>query len=134
MRFENLVLRPGGTQPRQESSRVGRSDEAEIGRIGPEARTLAEAQDRDVRQPRPALGTIDAERLETSVQVVGERRSTPFLVVEHDHADAARLAVAQRREADLAGARGGLPEGGDDLRKPSGVDVPEEGERDVEVL
>ena len=134
MRFENVVLRPGGTQPRQESSRVGRSDAAEIGWIGPQAWALAEAQHRDMREPRPSLFAVQPRGLQVRLQIGRERCRTAALVGEDEHGDAAGLAVASGRKDDLPGPRGGLAERVADLGKPRQVDAAEEGQRDVQVL
>src|SRR5436190_14456419 len=62
--FECFVVRPVGAQPGQVNSRVGRHDLAELRQRRVEPGALAEAQDRDVREPRPRLAPVQAELLE----------------------------------------------------------------------
>src|SRR5204863_1276372 len=64
---------------------------------------------------------------------VGERRCMPIGVLEAEHADAARLAVAGHGEVRPAGGGSDGPEGGGDWLHLVGRTVSEEGEGDVEV-
>jgi hypothetical protein len=56
-----------------------------------------------VRKPGTLLPPVHAEPLETVVEALCEASALAALVVEDEHADAARLAVATGREDDLAG-------------------------------
>ena len=72
-----------------------------------------------MRQPRPLLAPVDAEALEAAADVGRERGGTPLVVVQREHAGAARLAIAAdaeqgscgrcRRGAQFRCDRGSLP-------------------------
>src|SRR5581483_3554841 len=87
-----------------------------------------------MRQPRPALAPVDGERLQARLDVVRERRRECALVVEDEHPDAARLAVALEAEPQAARTRGGVAQRADDRLQLPCRPVAEEGERDVQVL
>jgi len=116
-------------------SSPGRTEPAELWKPGPQARRAAEAYGRDVWQPRPLLGVVDAELLETRVQVSGETRRPARLVGEAEHADAAGLAVAIGLEDDwtLDRSCGGAQRLGDGLQL-SGRTAAQEGEREMQML
>src|SRR5919106_3029049 len=115
-------------------SESGRTDRAEVGHGRREPRRpAAEAQDRDVRKPRPALALVDAQALELVPDPLGEEPGPAALVVEDHHADGARLPVAAGREHDRPGRPGGLAHGGGDWRRFGGRTRAEEGEGDVQV-
>jgi hypothetical protein len=115
-------------------SGLGRTDHAEVGRLGPKARRTPEAQDRDVRKPGAPLPFVHAQALEPRGEPIGEAAGAAVLVVQDDHADAAGLAVASRGEdRPLRLARGGA-ELADDSRNVARRAAAEEGEREVEVL
>src|SRR5436309_1545847 len=92
------------------------------------------------RPPIPSARSSESEPVETApietrVEVESERAGAPVLVVEHEHRDAAGLAVAHGREPDLAVyLRGGGAERVDDRRQLRGRPVAEECERDVQVV
>jgi len=87
-----------------------------------------------VRQPPPTLALVDAERLETGVQVVRQGAGAFALVVEHEHADAPGLAIAvQREERPLGGFRGAA-QGSEDPLELVHSPVAEERERGVQIL
>src|SRR5438876_396133 len=75
-------------------SGVGRTERAQLGQRRGEPRALAEPDDGEMRQPRTAFALVHAPPLEPPVEVVGERDRPSALVVEDEHADAPRLAVA----------------------------------------
>ena len=52
-------------------------------------------------QPGPILPPIDTEPFQPLLDVSGERPSPARVVLENEHPDAPRLAVAQGREPDL---------------------------------
>lgn len=86
-------------------------------------------------KPVPALAAVDAEPLQPLLEVGSERTCPARLVVEDEHPDAPRLAVAHRREArPLLHPGGSLTERRDDRGQLAGRPVAEEGERDVQVL
>jgi hypothetical protein len=87
-----------------------------------------------VRKPRAFLALVDAEGLETVEKTAGEVPALACRVVEHEHRDATGLAITAWREDDLAGVPGGCPECGRDRGELGSGSVPEEGERDVEML
>ena len=87
-----------------------------------------------MRQPRPLLALVHAEALETGEEPVREEPGFTGLVVENEHADASRLAIAAGREDDLADPASGVGEGGSDRGKLRGRARAEERERGVEVL
>jgi hypothetical protein len=85
-------------------------------------------------KPRASLASVQLERLEPGVEISRKRAGAPVLVVEYEHADAARLAIADRRR------RGRLPDGAGcfSQRFRDALDVcaragAEEGERDVQI-
>src|SRR5689334_2229218 len=98
-----------------------------------QARTPAPARDHEMRQPGPVLPAIDAEPLQPLLDVPREQRSPSPVVLEDEHADAPRLAVAHRREPDLPRSRGGLTQNADDRFELAGGPVTEERQRDVQV-
>jgi hypothetical protein len=115
-------------------SGLGRTDRAEVGRIGPKARWTPEAQDGDVREPRASLALVHAEGFELRRKPLGEAPGAPAIVVEDDHADAPSLAVVRSGEnGPLRLARHGaeLPH---DRRHVACRAAAEERKRDVEVL
>src|SRR5262245_36707038 len=112
-------------------SGTGRTEPPERRNSGRETRALAEADDREVRQPGAPLELVDAEAPEALVQVGGKRAGGAAFVLEHEHPDAGCLAIAQRAERDRAAAGGRCPEG-----RGHGLDVaarpgPQEGEGDM---
>src|SRR3954454_20883647 len=93
-----------------------------------------ETRDGDVWKPRPAVTAVDAELLEPSPEIVGERRPRAVDVVVDEHADAPRLAVALEAELGRNGNGCGRPQRADDRCELPGRALAEEGERAVEVL
>src|SRR5919202_946746 len=89
-------------------SGVGRTERAELGQRRGEPRAPAEADDREVREPWPALPLVHAEPLEPLVEIPREGGRAPVLVVEDEHPDAAGLSVAGDGEAGAPRRRGGL--------------------------
>src|SRR5690349_10927752 len=87
-----------------------------------------------MRQPGPPLAATDAELLEPLLDVVCEQARAAAPVLEDEHAHASRLAVASGCEADLACPSSRVAERADDRLELPGGAVPEEGERDVQVL
>jgi hypothetical protein len=99
-----------------------------------EPSALPPARDREVRKPRTAFSLVDAKPLEPLLEIAGEPSCVPFFVLEHEHADASRFAVANGREMDLPRAGGCLPQRIDDRVELAGRPPAEEGERDVHML
>src|SRR5439155_12096503 len=97
-------------------------------------RTLAKADDREVRKPVPRLRLVDTEALQPSVRDLGDPGRTPLLVVEDEHPDRARFPVPRRCEDRPGDTVDGFPQSaGDGLdlaRRPR----TEEGDCDVQVL
>src|SRR5215216_4453966 len=115
-------------------SGVGRSEGAEIGHRRPEARALAKAQNREMWKPRTLFAPTDADRLEPLLQLLSNPARAAVLLGEDEHADAARLAVANGFECGSWSTLGGRPQGVDDGRQLLAGPGAEERERDVEVL
>ena len=95
-------------------SGVGRSDLAEVGQRRREPRRDTKADDRDVRQPGPLLALVHARAAPAARRDPPRARPPAVLVVEHEHPDAARLAVARRlgatgRRAAAAASRRAAP-------------------------
>src|SRR5918912_1443921 len=114
-------------------SGVGRTERPELRQRRGESRPVAEADDGEVRKPRPLLALVDAELLEPQMEGVRHGRRPVFLVGEDEHPDAAGLAVAGYVEAGRSRCRGRLPKCSCDRRHLRRRPPPEEGERDVEV-
>ena len=114
-------------------SGLGRHD-VQLGNHGFEARPFAEPDDRDVREPRADLPPVHAAAFEADVKILGEGGRRPVRVVEHEHADTARLAVPAREEQGGSSGHGGEMELAGDCVDLGGRPGAEEGERDVELL
>ncbi len=128
------VLRPGRSQHRMVDSRSGRTDRPEVGKVRRQPRPLAEADDREMRQPAPSLRLVHAEPLEAAVEVGGQASGRAAAVVEHEHADAPRLAVAAHPELDRLRRPRSVIELGRDPPELACWAGAEKGEREVEVL
>ena len=76
----------------------GRTERAEAGELRSEPRPLAESDDGEVRQPRPLLGLVHAEPVQTLVKPAGQLTRRTTVVVEDEHSDAARLTVTPLAE------------------------------------
>jgi hypothetical protein len=132
--MEYDVLRTGRPQHRMVDGGTGRTDRAETGQWRQEARPLTEPDHGEVREPRPLFGLVHAEPVKSLVNLAGEFRRCPFVVVEDEHPDAARLAVAVLAEHDRpCGGCGGLQLSPDRLDVARGPGA-EEGQGDVEVV
>jgi hypothetical protein len=114
-------------------SGIGRTERAELGERRPEPRALPEADDGEMRKPRPLLSLVQAEPFEPRVEILRQRSRRTVLVVEDEHPDAPGLAVPGDGEASLSRGPGRLPEGARDRRDIGGGPPPEEGQRDVEI-
>jgi hypothetical protein len=86
-----------------------------------------------MRQPGTLLPTVDAEALQPLLDVSGEPSRTPSLVLEDEHPDTSRLAVANRRKTQLRRPRRGLAKCGDNGFEFAARAMAEEGKRDVQV-
>jgi hypothetical protein len=115
-------------------SGTGRSDRPEVGQRRCEARTLAEPDDREVRQPRTPLGLVDAEPMEPALEVTRELPCGIVLVVEDEHPDAPRLPIAALAEQDRARSGCCCLELGPDPIDLAGRARSEKGKRDVQVV
>jgi hypothetical protein len=115
-------------------SDLGRTDRAEVGRSGREAWRTPEPEHGDVRKPRAPLGLVDAEACETPREVVREERRAPPVVLEHEHADAPRLAIAGGGEHGLLRLASGGAHLAGDRSDVVGWAPAAEHEGDVEVL
>ena len=67
-----------------------------------------------MRQPRTALPLVDPESLQALVEIDCQTRCSATLVLEHEHADAPRLAVALDGEGRRFGCNSGRPQFGSD--------------------
>src|SRR5438105_2693968 len=114
-------------------SGVGRTERSEVGERRGEPRALPEPDDGEVREPRPPVALVHAQPLEPLVEVARERGGAAVLVVEHEHADAPRLAVPHDGEASGLGGRGGFAQRTRDRRSLLARPATEERQRDVEV-
>src|SRR6185503_17184058 len=133
--FQHLVPGSGRVQSRQVSSRVGRNECSRPGQWRLQTRPLAEAKQRDVRQPPPRLRPVDAERFQAGVTSAREPRRGAALIGENEHPDAPRLAPARGLEHDrLRPGRGGVPQDAHDRVDLRCRAAAEERERDVQVL
>src|SRR5437016_5320741 len=113
---------------------IGRTELPQVRQRWLEPWPLAEADDRQVRQPLPLLALVDAQALEAALQVVRETRRLAAQVPQHQHPDAPGLAVALRHEPDRASGSGGLAQCAEDRLELRHRAVPEEGQRDVQVI
>ena len=87
-----------------------------------------------MRQPLPALGLVDAQRFQPRVQIARQQPRAAALVVEREHADAARLSVTPNRQDRPFGTRGRLAQRVEDRLDLAHGPVAEKRERDVQVL
>src|SRR5205807_4075033 len=92
----------------------GRTELAEVGQLRPQPGRAAEPEHGDMRQPRAALPLVHTEPLEAFEDVERERPRVATQVLEDDHPDAPRLAVALYAEPDRPGGRCGGTELGAD--------------------
>src|SRR5262245_3396318 len=113
-------------------SDVGRTEGVELGDLRAQARSLAEPCDRDVRKPATRLATVEPERLEARVQVCCEPVRIAPVLLEDEHADAPRLAVAGHPEGRLFDPRGCVTERLGDVGELPNRARAEEGQRDVQ--
>ncbi len=86
-----------------------------------------------MREPRPLLALVDPERLQPVEQAGRKRGAGVLAVVEDEHPDASRLAVAPELEDHLARVERGFSECAGDGPDLSDGSRPEEGEGGVEV-
>src|SRR5258708_6580599 len=115
-------------------SGIGRTKRAEARQGRCKARWSPETQHGEMREPGTPLTPVDADPLEPGGQVGRERGGTPAEVLEHEHPDGARLAIAPRSENGLFRTSSRLAK-----RRPDRIDLrhvatAEERERDVQVL
>ena len=87
-----------------------------------------------MRKPGALLALVYTEFLEPLEQALRELPAFPRPVLEDDHADAPRLAVAQGGEDNLTGRSSRLSKSSGDGIELRGRPGAEEGERDVEML
>ena len=87
-----------------------------------------------MRQPHAPLALVDAEPLEPALDIVRESCSVPPGIVEDDHPDAARLAIPHGREPNVRRAASRSPQRTDDRIELRRRAMPEERERDVQVV
>lgn len=85
-------------------------------------------------QPLPALAAVDADLLETLVQVPGQARGPTRRIEQDDHADASRLPVRRRLEWERLVSCGDGAQHVENLRQLPRGSGTEERERDMEVL
>src|SRR5262245_30840015 len=111
----------------------GRTDLAETGQRWPEPGLPTEPEHRDVREPRTALARVDAEPLEPLEHVDRESPCVTAQVVEDEHADAARLPVAELPEREGAGGGCRSAELDPDGRSLGCGAATEEGDSDVQI-
>src|SRR5712691_10767102 len=114
-------------------SGVGRTERAQGRERRVEPRRPAKADDREMRQPAALLAPVDLEGLQPAEQILRKSGRSVALVREHEHADAAGLAVAERLEPDWSCGGRCLARRCDDRIQFGGGTVAEEGERDVDV-
>jgi hypothetical protein len=113
---------------------IGRLEDAQAGRLEVQPRRRPESHHGQVRKPAPLLPLVHPRALEPLVQALREARGAVACVVEHDHPHAPRLAVTARREGRKRSPDARLLERLDDDGKVRNRPVPEEGERDVQLL
>src|ERR671924_1948930 len=115
-------------------SRLGRTERPEIGRPDAKLGRCSKARHGEVRQPVALLPLVHAGALEPLVQALCDPSGPLRLVIENDHADASRLAVAPRREGRKLEAGAGLLERLEDGWNVRDRPVSEEGERNVQLV
>jgi len=114
-------------------SGVGRTKGAELGDRRAQARPLTEANDGDVRKPWPPLAAVDPQSLEALVQVFDERAGPVAVLLEDEHADTPRFAIAGHAEHGPLDTDSSSTERLGDGRELPGRARAEEGQCDVEV-
>ena len=85
-------------------------------------------------KPRTALGLVDPELGQPPMRLSGDPRRVSILVVEDEHSDRARLAIAKRSEHRLGDTTDGASQGSSDRLDLAGRPRPEKRNRDVQVL
>ena len=86
-----------------------------------------------MRKPWTVLALVHAEPLQPLVDVVGQRRRVGVLVIEDEHADAARLPVAAGGEERAPRGESSLPQLLRDRLEVAGGTAAEESKGDVQV-
>src|SRR5262249_51043362 len=95
---------------------------------------FAKPEHGDVWEPRTSLTPVDIELLEPPVEIRSERARTSRGIVEDDHPDTSRLAVAGGLERERAAPGGSIPQRREDVRQLMCGAAAEECERDVQML
>src|SRR5712692_474558 len=115
-------------------SGIGRTDLPQVRQRRLQPRPLPEADDRQMGQPGPLLALVDSQTLQTALQILGEPGRLAAEIAQDQHPDAPGLAVALRHEADRARGSGGLEQCAEDRLELLHRTVPEEGQRDMQVV
>src|SRR6266550_333742 len=115
-------------------SGIGRTDFSQVRQRRLQPRTLPEADDRQMGQPLPPLALVDAQALQAALQVLGDTGRLTAEIAQHQHPDAPGLPVALRHQPDRTSGSGGLAQCAEDRLELLHRTVPEEGQRDVQVV
>jgi len=87
-----------------------------------------------VREPGPPFTAIGTKAFQPVLDVPGEQRRMTAGVLEDEHADTPRLAIAARCETDLSRAGRSVAQCLEDRVELAGRTMPEERKRDMQVL
>src|SRR5664279_1669732 len=115
-------------------SSLGRTDLPQGGQLGMQARRSAKTENSDVWKPGASLAPVAADLFESLLNGLRHACRLAARVLEYEHADASRLAVAAEIERHRPGAGGGASDDlGDrlDLRTWARS---EEGDGEMELL
>src|SRR5213593_2324619 len=115
-------------------SGIGRTDLGQLRQRGPQPWPLTEADDRQMGQPLSLLALVDSQTLQPALQILGETRRLAGEIPQHQHPDAPGLPVALRHQPDRTCGSGGLAQCAEDRLELLHRTVPEEGQRDVQVV
>src|SRR6266700_4967723 len=115
-------------------SGIGRTDLRQLGQRWLQPWPLPEADRGQMGQPAPLLALVDPQTLQATLQVLGETRRLAAEIAQHQHPDAPGLPVALRHQPDRASGSGGLAQCAEDRLELLHRTVPEEGQRDVQVV
>src|SRR5882724_489237 len=115
-------------------SGIGRTDLPQVRQRRLQPRALPETDDRQMGQPLPPLALVDAQALQAGLQVLGETGRLAAEIAQLQHPDAPGLPVALRHQPDRARGSGGLAQCAENRLELRHRTVPEEGQRDVQVV
>src|ERR1035437_1306890 len=115
-------------------SSLGRHDLPEDGQLGRQARRPAKARNGEVRKPGTSLALVAADRLQPAPNRLRHAGRFAAFVLEDEHADAPRLAVAAEHELHWPGALDGAADDLEDRLDFEARPPAEEGDGEMELL